>query len=128
MFKTFNLTTTVLISLQVIVLYACATSPTGIRQLKLFPDAQMAEMGVAAYSEMKKNTPLSKDRKKTRYVTCVAKSITDALPDLDAHFVDLSDLGQSKFVPDVGCDDVLYDAFARAVVDDCDRDRRLRLR
>ncbi len=80
MFKTFNLTTTVLISLQVIVLYACATSPTGIRQLKLFPDAQMAEMGVAAYSEMKKNTPLSKDRKKTRYVTCVAKSITDALP------------------------------------------------
>ncbi len=61
-------------------LYSCATSPTGIRQLKLFPDSQMAEMGVAAYSEMKKQTPVTQDRRKSGYVNCVAKAITDALP------------------------------------------------
>ncbi len=66
--------------LLVLGLYACATSPTGIRQLKLFPDSQMTQMGVAAYSEMKKNTPITKNSKYTRYVNCVAKAITDALP------------------------------------------------
>ncbi|MCB1754692.1 MAG: M48 family metallopeptidase [Gammaproteobacteria bacterium] len=62
-------------------LYACAVSPTGQRQLKLFPDAQMAQMGVAAYAEMKENTPVTKDAKVTRYVNCVARAITEALPE-----------------------------------------------
>lgn len=63
-----------------IVLSSCATSPTGQMQLKLYPDSKMAKMGVAAYSEMKKKTPVTKDKAKTRYVNCVAKAITDALP------------------------------------------------
>ncbi len=66
--------------LLVLILQACATSPTGIKQLKLFPDAQMAQMGVAAYSEMKKNTPITKNAKQSHYVNCVANAITDALP------------------------------------------------
>ena len=65
-------------------LYSCATSPTGMRQLKLFPDSQMAAMGVAAYSEMKKQTPVTKNAKATRYVNCVAKAITDVLPGNDS--------------------------------------------
>ena len=63
----------------VLTLTACAVSPTGQRQLKFFPDSQMAEMGVAAYSEMKETTPATKDPAKSRYVNCVAKAITDAL-------------------------------------------------
>lgn len=65
-------------------LSSCATSPTGQMQLKLYPDDKMAKMGVAAYSEMKKNTPVTKDRAKTRYVNCVAKAITSALPNKSA--------------------------------------------
>ncbi len=63
-----------------VLLSSCATSPTGQMQLKLYPDDQMAKMGVAAYSEMKEKTPVTKDRAKIRYVNCVAKAITDALP------------------------------------------------
>ena len=32
---------------------ACATSPTGRRQLIVFPDAEMSAMGVAAYDKLK---------------------------------------------------------------------------
>ena len=59
----------------------CATSPTGMQQLKLFPDSQMAEMGVAAYSEMKKNTPVTTNMAADRYVKCVANAIIDVLPE-----------------------------------------------
>ncbi|MFT5351631.1 MAG: putative Zn-dependent protease, partial [Gammaproteobacteria bacterium] len=55
---------------------ACATSPTGRKQLKLFPENQMAQMGIASYVEMKKQTPLSKDKVTNNYVTCVAEAIT----------------------------------------------------
>ena len=63
----------------VVLAYGCATSPTGQRQLKLFPDSQMAEMGVAAYSEMKNNTPVTQDASTSRYVNCVANAITAVL-------------------------------------------------
>jgi predicted Zn-dependent protease len=55
---------------------ACATSPTGRRQLKLFPDADMAQMGVAAYQQMQSQMPVSGDAGATRYVRCVAGAIT----------------------------------------------------
>jgi predicted Zn-dependent protease len=54
----------------------CATSPTGKPQLKLFPDSEIARMGVTAYEEMKQETPASKDKKATAYVKCVADAIT----------------------------------------------------
>jgi predicted Zn-dependent protease len=60
----------------VLQLCACATSPTGRKQLKLFPEAQMAQMGIASYMQMKGETPLSKDRFTNKYVTCVANAIT----------------------------------------------------
>ena len=61
--------------------YACATSPTGIMQLKLFPDEQMNQMGIAAYSEMKKQTPVTQDGKTSRYVNCIADAIIAVLPE-----------------------------------------------
>lgn len=58
-------------------LAACATSPLGRRQLHLFPDEQIDQMGVAAYAETKKATPASADTATNRYVSCVAKAVTD---------------------------------------------------
>lgn len=55
---------------------ACATSPLGHTQLRLFSDEQMARMGSAAFMEMKSQTPATKDARVNSYVTCVANAIT----------------------------------------------------
>ncbi len=54
---------------------SCATSPTGQRQLKLFPDSQMTKMGVTAFDDIKKKTPISKDQAVNDYVACVATAV-----------------------------------------------------
>ena len=58
---------------------ACATTPLGRRQLVLFPETEMAAMGVAAYDKLKTEMPISKDAAKQRYVRCVADAITTRL-------------------------------------------------
>lgn len=63
-----------------LLLASCATSPTGQRQLKLFPDSQMVAMGNNAYSEIKTKTPLSKDEKTIAYVTCVTNAVLREVP------------------------------------------------
>lgn len=60
----------------VLALTGCATSPTGRPQLLLIPQSQIAQMGVAAYQETKKNTPISSDTRTNHYVNCVANAIT----------------------------------------------------
>jgi predicted Zn-dependent protease len=60
-------------------LAACATSPLGRDQLILFPDDQVAQMGVTAYQELKEATPVSRDADVNRYVACVAGALTGAL-------------------------------------------------
>jgi predicted Zn-dependent protease len=60
-------------------LTACATSPLGHRQLQLFPDEQMAEMGTTAFAQMQEKTPVSDDGDTNAYVNCVAGAITSAL-------------------------------------------------
>jgi len=55
---------------------ACSSSPTGRRTLKVFSNAQMSEMGVTAFSELKKETPISRDAAAQAYVRCVANAIT----------------------------------------------------
>src|SRR5262245_29492807 len=55
---------------------ACATSPLGRSQLLLFPEGDMAQMGVAAYEQTKAQTPISNDATQQRYVRCVADAIT----------------------------------------------------
>lgn len=63
------------------VLAACATSPLGRTQLKLFSDDDMAQMGATAFQQSEKETPVSTDGRATAYVTCVANAITRELPD-----------------------------------------------
>ena len=55
---------------------ACATSPLGRSQVMLVGDGQMAEMGVAAYRDMQKKMPATKDAKVSGYVNCVTSAIT----------------------------------------------------
>ncbi|WP_370306154.1 M48 family metallopeptidase [Sinimarinibacterium flocculans] len=55
---------------------ACATSPTGRRQLRLVSDTEMAQMGAAAFQELKQKTPPARNTPATRYVQCVAQAIT----------------------------------------------------
>jgi len=54
---------------------ACTTSPLGRRQLKLFPDSEMNQMGLAAFDEMKATAPASTDPAVNAYVRCVAEAI-----------------------------------------------------
>ncbi len=57
---------------------ACATSPTGRKQLLYLPDAQMSQMGATAFDQMKGETPVSSNAAVNRYVQCVAEPITKA--------------------------------------------------
>jgi predicted Zn-dependent protease len=62
-----------------LVAVACATSPTGRRQLRLVSDSEMSQMGVTAFQDMKTKTPVTKDAKESAYVQCVAKAITNEI-------------------------------------------------
>jgi predicted Zn-dependent protease len=59
---------------------ACATSPLGRSQLKLFSDEAWATLGVTAFAQTEKETPVTADGRATAYVTCVAQTITRELP------------------------------------------------
>ena len=69
-----------LILLLVAAIGACATSPLGRRQLILVDDAQMHEMGVASFTQMKSKMPETKDAKVNGYVQCVARNVTSVMP------------------------------------------------
>ncbi|ADJ28125.1 peptidase M48 Ste24p [Nitrosococcus watsonii C-113] len=74
----------VLLSLSaLLLLIACATSPTGRSQLEFFPSSQIAQMGKAAYQQIKQETPVSKDPQINRYIRCVANAITPLVPPLE---------------------------------------------
>jgi len=72
MFKPFAAT----VLLTSLVLAGCSTSPTGKKQLSLVSDQQMSAMGLSAYADMKKQIPISKDRRKTAYVRCIGNAIS----------------------------------------------------
>jgi predicted Zn-dependent protease len=61
-------------------LVSCAESPTGRRQVLLFSDGEMSQMGGTAFDEMKKKMTISKDSATNRYVSCIADAITASLP------------------------------------------------
>ena len=62
-------------------LLACATSPTGRKQLLLMPEGQLNKMGIAAFAEMKKKSTIESSTVTNRYVNCVAKAVIGALPE-----------------------------------------------
>jgi len=60
---------------------ACTTSPTGRRQLIMVSDSQVNEMGLAAFTQMKKTDKLSTDTKKKNTIDCVVGSLVRQLPE-----------------------------------------------
>lgn len=59
---------------------ACVTSPTGRRQLLLYPDADVAQLGLASFDELKKQEKIDTDPALNRYVGCVALAVTSEIP------------------------------------------------
>lgn len=57
---------------------ACATTPTGRKQLELLPDDQLAQMGSDAFVQMKQKEPVSRDSEVTAYVRCIADEVIEA--------------------------------------------------
>ncbi len=60
-------------------LVACATSPTGRTQLKLFSSSEVAQMGSAAFAEMLQQKPVVESGPLMEYVQCVARPMTRAV-------------------------------------------------
>ena len=67
--------------LAILLLTACAESPTGRKQLKLFPSNQMDAMGIQAFDSMKSSQKITKQVKPNSLVQCVAKHITAQVPE-----------------------------------------------
>lgn len=59
-----------------LLLTACATSPLGRSQLKLFSEDDMAQMGVAAFAQTAKQTPVDSGGQANAFVSCVARAVT----------------------------------------------------
>jgi predicted Zn-dependent protease len=59
---------------------ACATSPMGRNQLLLFPEAEMASMGAAAFQDIQSKQKVSKNATTNNYVRCVTDHIIRAMP------------------------------------------------
>lgn len=77
-------------------LVACATSPMGRRQLLLMPAAQMDQMGLTAYSEMKAQVPLSQNRAQISHVQCISDALTATLADGQSWEINLFEDGSAN--------------------------------
>lgn len=61
-------------------LVACATSPTGRRQLLVVSDSDVNQMGLATFQQMKTNDKLSTDARKRDTVNCIVRDLVAQLP------------------------------------------------
>lgn len=50
-------------------LTACSASPTGRNQILMFSDQEMSSLGAKSFDQMKKDIPISKDKKDQRLRT-----------------------------------------------------------
>jgi len=70
----------VLAPLAMALLAGCATSPTGRSQLMVVSDAQMNQMGLAAFDDMRKQGKFVNAPRERAYATCVSNALVAALP------------------------------------------------
>lgn len=61
-------------------LAGCATSPTGRTQLMMVSDAQMSQMGITAFNDMRKQGKFVDAPRQRAYATCVADALIAVLP------------------------------------------------
>ena len=67
--------------LGLLLVVACSTTMTGRRQLTLFSDQDMDEMGGSTFAAMKKESSVEADPAVNRYVECVALAVIDVIPE-----------------------------------------------
>ncbi len=68
-----------LIGILILLTSACATSPTGKKYVKIFPDSQMNQMGAAAFTSMKQSQKVDASPNSNRYVQCI---VTALIPEM----------------------------------------------
>lgn len=71
---------TALLTLSIGVIAACSSSPTGRKQLIMFSDQEMVNLGSQSFEQMKKDQKVSTDKKKIAYVQCVTDAILPYVP------------------------------------------------
>lgn len=59
----------------ILTLGACATSPTGRSQFIYMPDAQLNQMGLKAFDNLKTEKPISKNSRYVQFANCVAEAL-----------------------------------------------------
>lgn len=67
----------VLLLVSIALFSSCATSPKGRKQLILFPEDQIQQMGLQSFQQIKQQTPVDSDPQTNAYVKCVANAITN---------------------------------------------------
>jgi predicted Zn-dependent protease len=82
---------------------ACATSPTGRKQLELVSDQQAAQAGDQSFQQVKKQTPVDQDPAANAYAGCVVHALSGATG---------APRGGGKWVVTVFKDDKTVNAFA----------------
>jgi predicted Zn-dependent protease len=63
-----------------LLLAACATSPTGRRQLILVSPSEVQQMGIASFNQMRKEGKFANAPRERAYATCVADALIKVLP------------------------------------------------
>ena len=71
--------TFIILSTIILLLSSCASSPTGRKQLLLFPESKMSELGVTSFSQMVSKKPTSKDSKQNKYIRCITDDLLVAM-------------------------------------------------
>lgn len=64
----------------VLTLAGCATSPTGRSQIMLVSDAQVNQMGITSFDDMRKAGKFANAPRQRAYATCVANALIKVLP------------------------------------------------
>jgi len=62
--------------LTIIILTACATTPTGRSQLVFMPDSELDSMGLQAFENLKGEKAISRDAQENQFVQCITDAIT----------------------------------------------------
>lgn len=74
-------TVIVMVLVSAFFLAACAESPTGRRQIMLFNENQLNNMGSQTFDSMKEELTISTNRQTIRYVQCIADALLKVTPE-----------------------------------------------
>ena len=67
---------TIVLLMVVVMLTACATSPTGRSQLIFMPDDEVNAMGLQAFDNLKSEKPINRNTQENQFVQCISDAIT----------------------------------------------------